>query len=132
MIEHPAIINPGHQEESADKMIVLRLTKRVQELEDLVNKLGPADMLFKRIKHIEDYLFTNKEILSLEEASAFLDASKSQLYKLTRTFAIPHYKPGGKAIYFYKSEVVEWVKQHPIKQAVKNTARSNSIDNVSE
>ena len=59
-----------------------------------------------------------KEILSLNEASEFLNASKSQLYKLTRTLAIPHYKPGGKAIYFYRSELLEWVKQYPARVTV--------------
>jgi len=56
-----------------------------------------------------------KDVLTLDEASVFLDASKSQLYKLTRTFAIPHYKPNGKTIYFSKEELVEWIKKHPVK-----------------
>ncbi len=70
----------------------------------------------KKIKTSLEHSVT-KEILSLDEASVFLNASKSQLYKLTRTLAIPHYKPGGKAIYFYKSEILEWIKQHPAKVA---------------
>ena len=33
----------------------------------------------------------------------------------SRTFAIPHYKPNGKTIYFSKEELVEWIKKHPVK-----------------
>ena len=54
-------------------------------------------------------------MLTVDEASVFLDDSKRQLYKLTRTFAIPHYKPNGKTIYFSKEELVEWIKKHPVK-----------------
>ncbi|WP_239059501.1 AlpA family transcriptional regulator [Bacteroides sp. 224] len=106
------------REPDSINMIQLRLTERVKQLEDIIGKLGPIEILLKRIKYIEDHLFMTKEILSLNEASDFLNASKSQLYKLTRTLAIPHYKPGGKAIYFYRSELLEWVKQNPAKVTV--------------
>ena len=71
--------------------------------------------VLNRIKCLEKWLFAGKDVLTLDEASVFLDASKSQLYKLTRTFAIPHYKPNGKTIYFSKEELVEWIKKHPVK-----------------
>jgi len=110
-------VEPMREPDSIN-MIQLRLTERVKQLEDIIGQLGSIEIFLKRIKYIEDHLFMTKEILSLNEASDFLNASKSQLYKLTRTLAIPHYKPGGKAIYFYRSELLEWVKQHPAKVAV--------------
>lgn len=112
---HPAILSDEPRNaESQDKAMILRLMQQVKALEDTLVHLGSVDNLLNRIKTMEESLYSNKEILSLEEACTFLGASKSQLYKLTRTLAIPHYKPGGKAIYFYKSEVVEWVRQYPI------------------
>lgn len=120
-------IKPVESPDSVN-MILLRLTERVKQLEDVMEQFGSTDILLKRIKYIEDHLFMAKEILSLDEASIFLNASKSQLYKLTRTLAIPHYKPGGKAIYFYRSEILEWIKMHPAKVRVTRKEMEN-IDN---
>lgn len=49
------------------------------------------------------------EILSLKEASEFLKLSMSCVYKLTSQKQIPHYIPGGKRIYFKKSDLENWV-----------------------
>lgn len=133
MEQHPAIISDVPQKDSEGAAIILRLMQQVKLIEDVLAQFGSIEMLMKRIKNMEDTLYTNKEILSLDEASLFLNASKSQLYKLTRTLAIPHYKPGGKAIYFYKSEILEWVKEHPIKKEEKVTAiTSHRLDNAKQ
>lgn len=50
-------------------------------------------------------VFMNKNVLSFEEASRFLNLSKSYLYKLTSGNLIPHYKPQGKMLYFEKAEL---------------------------
>ena len=71
--------------------------------------------LEKRVAEIEEQLFIHKNILSFEEASIFLNLSKSYLYKLTSGGLIPHYKPQGKMLYFEKSELEEWLRQNPIK-----------------
>lgn len=47
------------------------------------------------------------EILNLENASIYLDISKSSLYKFTSTKEIPHFKRG-KRLYFKKSELDDW------------------------
>ena len=91
------------------------LAERIQQMEEAFKLLGPVEDVLNRIKCLEKWLFAGKDVLTLDEASVFLDASKSQLYKLTRTFAIPHYKPNGKTIYFSKEELVEWIKKHPVK-----------------
>lgn len=39
--------------------------------------------LEKRVAEIEEHLFIHKNVLSFEEASKFLNLSKSYLYKLT-------------------------------------------------
>ena len=53
--------------------------------------------------------------LSFEEASKFLNLSKSYLYKLTSGNLIPHYKPQGKMLYFEKAELEAWLRQNPVK-----------------
>ena len=55
-----------------------------------------------------------KEILSLNEATIFLKMSKSCLYKITSQKQIPHYVPGGKKIYFKKSDLENWLLQNRV------------------
>ena len=46
-----------------------------------------------RVSELEKMLFLSKNVLSFDEASKFLNLSKSYLYKLTSGNLIPHYKP---------------------------------------
>lgn len=55
-----------------------------------------------------------EEILSLNEATLFLKMSKSCLYKITSQKQIPHYVPGGKKIYFKKSDLENWLLQNRV------------------
>lgn len=48
--------------------------------------------------------------LNVEEAAEFLGISTSHLYKLTSKGQIPHYKPFGKRLYFYQSDLNEIIK----------------------
>lgn len=50
-----------------------------------------------------------KNILTFSEAADYTGMSKSYLYKLTSTGAIPHYKPSGKLTYFNREELEAWV-----------------------
>lgn len=68
-----------------------------------------------RVEELERMLFLTKSVLSFNEASRFLNLSKSYLYKLTAGNLIPHYKPQGKMLYFEKSELEAWLRQNPIK-----------------
>lgn len=68
-----------------------------------------------RVSELEKMLFLAKDVLSFDEASIFLNLSKSYLYKLTSGNLIPHYKPQGKMLYFEKTELETWLRQNPIK-----------------
>jgi excisionase family DNA binding protein len=63
--------------------------------------------------------YKKKEHESLErpmtftEACDFLQVSKSTLYKLTHRKRIKFYNPGGKRLYFKKSDLLEWVYGNP-------------------
>ena len=56
----------------------------------------------------------SEEILSLNEAAKFLCASKSFVYKMTSQKLITHYIPGGKRIYFKKSDLENWLLKNRI------------------
>ena len=71
--------------------------------------------LEKRVEELEQMLFISKNVLSFDEASKFLNLSKSYLYKLTSGNLIPHYKPQGKMLYFEKADLEAWLRQNPIK-----------------
>ncbi len=70
------------------------------------------DALTQRIGVLEDVLCTAKEVLTLEEAALFMGISRSTLYKMTHSNAIPFYRPNGKLIYFEKSELLAWMRKN--------------------
>ena len=72
-----------------------------------------------RVEELEQMVFMNKNVLSFEEASKFLNLSKSYFYKLTSGNLIPHYKPQGKMLYFEKVELEAWLWQNPIKTSAQ-------------
>jgi len=63
----------------------------------------------ERLQRIEDLLVTGKNVLNMREAAILTGLSLSHLYKLTSTNGIPHYKPTGKAIYFNREELENWL-----------------------
>ena len=68
--------------------------------------------------HFINYLkikrMVEKEILTLEEFSLYSGFSKAHIYKLTHFNKIPHYKPGGKMVFFRLEEVKEWLLSNRI------------------
>ena len=69
----------------------------------------------ERIEELEALVYATKNVLSFDEASKYLNLSKSYLYKLTSAQQIPHYKPQGKMIYFEKDALESWLRQNPVK-----------------
>ncbi|PWI29775.1 DNA-binding protein [Flavobacteriaceae bacterium LYZ1037] len=71
------------------------------------------EFIQNEIKEIKELLLAlniqQKEILTVEDATVYLQLSKSCLFKMTSKKEIPFYKPGGKKIYFKKSELDEWI-----------------------
>ena len=66
--------------------------------------------LQERVNRLENLCYTAKEVLNLEEASAFLGIAKSTLYKMTHQNRLPYFKPAGKLIFFEKQALLDWVK----------------------
>lgn len=106
------------QDLSADQIVqtILRIQEQICQIENVLRQLGDIEDLHERMEQMEEHLFAAKEILTVKEAKEFLGISESQLYKLTRTLAIPHYKPSGKTIFFSRQEIIDWVKSRPARR----------------
>ena len=76
-----------------------RLQRQIEELQ-------------KRMEAVEDILDNAKEVLTVEEASRFMDIARSSLYKMTSDRSIPFYRPNGKLIYFEKSDLLAWMRSN--------------------
>lgn len=48
---------------------------------------------------MEKLLYCIKDTLNFKEACRYTGLSDSQLYKLTKTGKVPHYKPSGKLLF---------------------------------
>lgn len=77
-----------------------------------------------RVAELENLVLHSKNVLSFEEASRFLNFSKSYLYKLTSGNLIPHYKPQGKMLYFEKTELEAWLRQNPVRTQAQTDAEA--------
>lgn len=87
-----------------------------------------------RVAELESMVFISKNVLSFEEASRFLNLSKSYLYKLTSGNLIPHYKPQGKMLYFEKAELEAWLRKNPVKTQgqIEQQAQKYILDHPSK
>ena len=83
--------------------------------------------LEKRVEELEQMLFLTKNVFSFDEASKFLNLSKSYLYKLTSGNLIPHYKPQGKMLFFERADLEAWLRQNPIKTQAQIEQERRSI-----
>lgn len=72
---------------------------------DIFQKLEKIETLIK------NQIVLTKEFLTLEETAEYLNLSKSALYKLTGRKEIPFYNPGGKKIYFKRTDLDAWITQ---------------------
>lgn len=67
-----------------------------------------------------------KEVLTSEEAAAYLGITKSALYKLTMGRKIPFYK-SAKLCYFDRAELIEWMKAHRVATQAELDAKAREI-----
>jgi excisionase family DNA binding protein len=84
-----------------DEMILISTDRLKTLLEEVVRKVFQD-------KNPEP---TENQLLSIKEASAYLNISISTLYRYTSQRFIPHHKPG-KQLYFIKAELEQWLGDH--------------------
>ena len=73
--------------------------KRNQEVVKAIKQLDSS------LKIILDFPMT------FNEACEYLKFTRSYLYKLCYLNSIPYHKPKGKVLYFFRSEIDQWVKK---------------------
>jgi excisionase family DNA binding protein len=71
-------------------------------------------MLNEKSSFKEEQREKGEEILTLNEATKFLKLSKSFMYKMTSQKLIVHFIPGGKKIYFKKTDLEDWLLKNRI------------------
>ena len=68
------------------------------------------------MSEIRDLLLLQKEVFNVDQVASYTGFEKSYIYKLTSSRKIPHYKsPGGKHVFFKRSEIDCWLTQIPVK-----------------
>ena len=93
-----------------------------------VNKINTAATEKNRNHFLQSAEENNPDMLSIEQASEYLNLATQTIYGYTSRRAIPFYKPF-KKVYFLKSELEDWVKQgkKPLKEIavskIKKTKR---------
>ena len=60
-------------------------------------------------------MINDKNILTVEGLMDYTGFSRKQIYKLTSTRRIPHYKPSGRKLFFKKDEIDKWITQGRVK-----------------
>lgn len=68
----------------------------------------------RRIEQLEGLYLCQKEIFNFDEAAAYLNMSKSTLYKMTAKKEIPHYKPN-RFVFFERAELDKWIRAAAVK-----------------
>ncbi|MGN0218270.1 MAG: helix-turn-helix domain-containing protein [Bacteroidaceae bacterium] len=67
-----------------------------------------------------------KEVLTTDEAAAYLGITKSALYKLTMGRKIPFYK-SAKLCYFDRGELIAWMKANRVATQEELDAKAREI-----
>ena len=60
-------------------------------------------------------MIQDKNILTVDDLIDYTGYSQKQIYKLTSTRAIPHYKPNGRKLFFKRNEVDAWITKGRVK-----------------
>ncbi len=65
-------------------------------------------------KLIKDNFINGKDVLTSNEVLAYLNISYSLLSKLTSAGLIPYHKPTNGLLFFFKSELHDWIRENKI------------------
>lgn len=83
-------------------------------------------------KRIQTHFLMSKEILTFPEFCSFCGISESHGYKLTSAAQVPHFKPGGKLIYFKRQEVEAWLLKNPVRTQQQIKEHANALFTISK
>jgi len=81
-----------------------------------LNNFYMEDIIISKLDNLEQLIreqsIFQKEMLTFNEASKYLDVSRSHLYKMTMNRAVPHFCPNGKKLYFNRVELNLWLQSN--------------------
>lgn len=83
-------------------------------------KFVTNDMILKRINDLIDVALAKEEPLDYSEAAAFLKIAKKTLQNNVSDY--PHHKTNRGAVYFFRSELVQFIKNS---DPIQNRINSN-------
>lgn len=73
------------------------------------------ELILHKLNRIEKHIFGLKSILNVEELADYTGFKKSYIYKLVHTKTIPFSKPNGKALFFERKKIDEFLLQNASK-----------------
>lgn len=87
--------------------------QEILKVQNFLKRFGTLTELLSHIERIEKIAYTAKEFLSIDEVAAYLQVSKSFVYKLTMQKELTVYKPSGKNIFILRDDLNQWIKRNP-------------------
>ncbi|CAA0162962.1 conserved hypothetical protein [Tenacibaculum maritimum] len=95
-------------------------------MENILNTLNEIKELLINIQ------LEQKEFLTVEELSFYLNISTSTIYKMTSGKKIAYYSPGGKKNWFKKSDIHKWLieSRNPSNQELEKEIESYLGNNL--
>ena len=97
------------------------------------NELSRILNMFQELKKLIVEKNIDQDIINIELASRLTSLSKQTLYHYTSQGKIPFYRsPGGKVIYFRKSELEQWMTSNPVKPRVQESSSISINSQVNE
>lgn len=86
-----------------------------ETLQSILQEVAELKLMLNTLTNEKTEL-DNNGFLNSNEASLYLDVSKSYMYRLTMDKAIPFYKPNGKKMYFKKIDLDNWLNSKRVQK----------------
>ncbi len=101
--------------------------QEVLRVENYLKRFGTLDELLSHLGQVEKIAYAAKDFLSIDEVAAYLQVSKSYVYKLTSMKELTIYKPNGKNIFILRDDLHEWIKRNPCLSNSEIEKRANIL-----
>ena len=85
-----------------------------------------SEEILSELKQIKHLIGLQKIMFNINDFCSYTGMSKHHVYHLTSMGKIKFYRPCGKAIFFDVDDVIDFLKQNPVKSS---TNKNNVINN---
>lgn len=87
--------------------------REILRVENYLQRFAKLDELLAHLKNVEKIAYAAKDFLNIDEVAAYLQVSKSFVYKLTSTKELTVYKPNDKNIFVLRDDLNDWIRRNP-------------------